>query len=83
VAQGVARKRLRSAGYGARCPEDAACRQSDAPESCHTPESWQRDRRVVFVVLKSGNASYKGEVVCERGAELIPPEHRGFHTRAE
>jgi outer membrane protein OmpA-like peptidoglycan-associated protein len=80
VANGIARERLRSAGYGARCPEDSACRQSDAPDSCHTPESWQRDRRVVFVALQVAKASYKGEVVCARGADLIPPEHRRFHT---
>jgi len=76
---GIARQRLGSAGYGARCPEAAECRQSDAPESCHTPESWQRDRRVVFVVLQVGKAAYAGEVACARGADLIPFGHRRFH----
>jgi outer membrane protein OmpA-like peptidoglycan-associated protein len=78
-ASGVASERLRSAGYGARCPVDPACRQSGAPDSCHSPESWQRDRRVVFLVLKVGNASFQGEVACAQGADLIPPESRSFH----
>jgi outer membrane protein OmpA-like peptidoglycan-associated protein len=80
VASGVARARLHSAGYGSRCPDDTACRGSDAPESCHTSEGWQRDRRVVFLVLKVGKASFRGEVACARGADLIPAEDRRFHV---
>ena len=80
VANGVGRARLHSAGYGSRCPDDAACRQSDAPESCHASENWQRDRRVVFLVLKVGKTPFRGEVACARGANLIPPEDRGFHV---
>jgi outer membrane protein OmpA-like peptidoglycan-associated protein len=79
VAGGVGRERLHSAGYGSRCPEDTACQQSGAPESCHEAENWQRDRRVVFRVLRVKNADFRGEVVCARGADLIPPEDRKFH----
>jgi outer membrane protein OmpA-like peptidoglycan-associated protein len=80
VAKGVERARLHAAGYGSRCPEDSACAQSDAPESCHAAENWQRDRRVVFRVLRVKEASYSGEVVCARGADLIPTEDRKFHV---
>jgi outer membrane protein OmpA-like peptidoglycan-associated protein len=79
VAGGVGRERLHSAGYGSRCPEDTACQQSGAPESCHAAENWQRDRRVVFRVLRVKNAAFRGEVVCARGAHLIPPADRKFH----
>jgi outer membrane protein OmpA-like peptidoglycan-associated protein len=80
VANGVGRERLHSAGYGSRCPEDEACQNAGAPDSCHAAESWQRDRRVVFRVLRVGKASFRGEVVCARGASLIPPEDRRFHA---
>ncbi len=80
VANGVERKRLHSAGYGSQCPKDESCQQSSAPESCHTAESWERDRRVVFRVLEVGKTSFRGEVVCARGAELIPAEDRRFHA---
>lgn len=83
VEKGIAPQRLGRAGYGARCPEAAECRQNDAPESCHTPESWQRDRRVVFLVLQVGKATYEGEVACARGADLIPLPHRRFHKPAQ
>jgi outer membrane protein OmpA-like peptidoglycan-associated protein len=80
VARGVARSRLRSAGYGARCPADPACRATDAPESCHSPERYAADRRVVFMPLKVGTTSFSGEVVCARGADLIPPADKQFHS---
>jgi outer membrane protein OmpA-like peptidoglycan-associated protein len=77
---GVERARLHVAGYGARCPDDPACRQTDAPASCHASVNWQRDRRVVFFVLQSGRAAFHGEVACARGASLIPAEDRSFHA---
>jgi outer membrane protein OmpA-like peptidoglycan-associated protein len=81
VDKGVGRERLHSAGYGARCPDDPACRASDAPASCHDASNWQRDRRVVFLVLQVNKAAYRGEVACARGAELIPPADKRFHKR--
>jgi OmpA-OmpF porin, OOP family len=80
VANGVGRERLHSAGYGSRCPDDKACQQSNAPDSCHASENWQRDRRVVFQVLQVGKTPFRGEIVCARGASLIPPEDRRFHA---
>jgi outer membrane protein OmpA-like peptidoglycan-associated protein len=80
VARGVERSRLRSAGYGARCPADPACRAADAPESCHSPDRYAADRRVVFMPLKVGTTSFSGEVVCARGADLIPPADKQFHS---
>jgi outer membrane protein OmpA-like peptidoglycan-associated protein len=81
VARGVERARLHSAGYGARCPVDVACQSASPPESCHGSDRWQTDRRVVFVPLKVGTTSFSGEVVCARGADLIPPADKPFHTQ--
>ncbi|HEX6276823.1 MAG TPA: OmpA family protein [Polyangiaceae bacterium] len=80
VAAGVARARLRGAGYGARCPADPACASSEAPESCRSPERYASDRRVVFVPLRVGKTELRGEVACARGAELIPPSDGRFHA---
>lgn len=66
VARGVARARLRSAGYGARCPADPACQGDDALASCHTPAAWERDRRVAVLVLRIGETSFRGDVTCPR-----------------
>ncbi len=80
VAAGVMRSRLRSAGFGARCPARTECQQADAPESCHAPDAWQQDRRVVFVPLNVGKTPFRGELVCERAAELLSPADRAFHA---
>jgi outer membrane protein OmpA-like peptidoglycan-associated protein len=80
VSGGIERERLHSAGYGSRCPDDPACQKTDAPESCHASDNWQRDRRVVFLVLQVGKASFRGEVACAKGASLIPPADRRFHA---
>jgi len=80
VANGVARERLHGAGYGARCPADSSCGQRDRPEGCHSATSWERDRRVVFLVLQVGGVSFRGSVVCDRGVDLIPPDDRRFHA---
>jgi outer membrane protein OmpA-like peptidoglycan-associated protein len=82
VQQGVQRARLHSAGFGARCPVDGACRDASAPASCHTPEQWQADRRVVLVPLQIGKASFSGELACANGAALIPTADRAFHRSA-
>ena len=80
VAAGVERERLRSAGYAARCPADPECQGDSAPAGCHDPARWQDDRRVVIMPLRVGEASFQGELVCERAADLIPDEHRRFHV---
>jgi outer membrane protein OmpA-like peptidoglycan-associated protein len=69
VAKGIDRTRLRSAGYGSRCASSGG---SDA-------DSTASDRRVSFVVLRFGTASFSGALTCDRGAELIPPADKQFH----
>ncbi len=76
VSHGVARSRLRSVGYGARCPADAECQMEPAPTTCHQPGSWQRDRRLSFVIIESGSERFGGPVVCARGTSLAPPARR-------
>jgi outer membrane protein OmpA-like peptidoglycan-associated protein len=78
VANGVARTRLRGAGYGSRCPADPACQGAGGPASCHDPSSLQHDRRVAFVVLESGSEQYHGKVACERGMSLAPREDQRY-----
>lgn len=80
VGRGIERARLHAAGYGARCPADPACRSANAADSCHSPDRYASDRRVVFVPLRVGTTSLAGEVVCARGADLIPPADRAFHS---
>lgn len=80
IARGVERKRLHGVGYGARCPADPACSGETPSESCHAPERHAADRRVVFVPLRVGATSLRGEVACARGAELIPAADREFHA---
>jgi outer membrane protein OmpA-like peptidoglycan-associated protein len=80
AARGVERTRLNSAGYGSRCPADPVCGADNAPDSCRSPERYASDRRVVFVPLKVGKTSLAGEVVCARGADLIPAADKGFHA---
>jgi outer membrane protein OmpA-like peptidoglycan-associated protein len=80
TARGVERARLSSAGYGSRCPADPACVGESAQESCRSPERYASDRRVVFVPLRVGTTSFAGEVVCARGADLIPASDKAFHA---
>jgi outer membrane protein OmpA-like peptidoglycan-associated protein len=80
VSLGVARSRLRAAGYGARCPVDPSCAREPSGGPCGSPETWNADRRVVFVPLRVGSVPFKGEVVCPRGVELIPLEDRVFNS---
>jgi outer membrane protein OmpA-like peptidoglycan-associated protein len=78
VAAGVSRNRLRSVGYGASCPADVSCQATPPPASCHQPASWQKSRRVVFLILESGGARFHGQVVCSRGASLVPSEDQQY-----
>jgi outer membrane protein OmpA-like peptidoglycan-associated protein len=78
AAAGVARTRLRSAGYGASCPADVSCQTTPAPASCHQPSAWQKDRRVVLLVLESGSEHFHGRVACDRAASLVPAEDQKY-----
>jgi outer membrane protein OmpA-like peptidoglycan-associated protein len=62
VQRGVARDRLRSAGYGERCPVDPR----------HTPEAWEQNRRVEFKILRTSDGPTGVEVACPAGRDLIP-----------
>ncbi|MEC7522076.1 MAG: OmpA family protein [Myxococcota bacterium] len=62
VQRGVARDRLRSAGYGERCPVDPR----------HNQEAWERNRRVEFKIIRTEDGPTGVEVACPAGRELIP-----------
>ncbi len=62
VQRGVARDRLRSAGYGERCPLDPR----------HNQEAWERNRRVEFKIIRTEDGPTGVEVACPAGREFIP-----------
>lgn len=62
VERGVSRDRVRSAGYGERCPVD--------PKS--NPEAWEKNRRVEFKIIETEAGPTGVEVACPAGEELIP-----------
>ena len=62
VQRGVARDRLRSAGYGERCPVDPRSNQ----------QAWERNRRVEFKILATEDGPTGVEVACPAGRDLIP-----------
>lgn len=62
VQRGVARDRLRSGGYGERCPVD--------PRS--NAEAWERNRRVEFKIVATEDGPTGVEVVCPAGRDLMP-----------
>ena len=64
VQRGVLRGRLRSAGYGERCPVD--------PRS--NAAAWDRNRRVEFKIIATEDGPTGVEVACPAGRSLIPRE---------
>ena len=62
VSRGVSRSRLRSAGYGERCPID--------PRS--TAAAWDQNRRVEFKIIMTSDGPTGVEVACPAGRDLIP-----------
>ncbi len=62
VQRGVARERLRSAGYGERCPADLR----------HNARAWEANRRVLFKILRTDEGPTSVEIACPAGRELIP-----------
>ncbi|MEM7448060.1 MAG: OmpA family protein [Myxococcota bacterium] len=62
VQLGVPRNRLRSAGYGERCPVDMG----------HNRRAWERNRRVEFKIISTVDGPTDVEVACPDGQELIP-----------
>jgi OOP family OmpA-OmpF porin len=62
VQRGVDRRRMRSAGYGERCPIDPS----------HNEPAWEKNRRVEFKILETDQGPTGVEVVCPAGASLTP-----------
>ncbi len=62
VQRGVGRDRMRSAGYGERCPVDPR----------HNQEAWERNRRVEFKIIRTEDGPTGVEVSCPAGRELQP-----------
>ena len=62
VQRGVGRDRLRSGGYGERCPVDPR----------HNQEAWEANRRVEFKIIRTEDGPTGVEVACPAGRELIP-----------
>jgi len=62
VQRGVDRNRMRSGGYGERCPI----------EDSHTESAWEKNRRVEFKILETDQGPTGVEVVCPAGQSLMP-----------
>jgi outer membrane protein OmpA-like peptidoglycan-associated protein len=60
--RGVDLSRLRSAGYGERCPVD----------SNHNAAAWDKNRRVEFKILRTDTGPTGVEVACPAGRDLVP-----------
>ena len=66
VERGIEAGRLSSAGYGERCPVDAG----------HNAAAWARNRRVVFLIVRTSNGPTRVELACPAAQDLIPEEDR-------
>lgn len=62
IQRGVDEKRIRSAGYGERCPVDKASNAA----------AWEKNRRVEFKILVTEDGPTGVEVSCPAGRELVP-----------
>ncbi len=62
IERGVLKSRLRSAGYGERCPVDPK----------HNPSAWEKNRRVEFKIIETDAGPTGVEVTCPRGRSLVP-----------
>ncbi len=62
IERGVLKNRLRSAGYGERCPVDPK----------HNAKAWEKNRRVEFKIIETDAGPTGVEVTCPRGRSLVP-----------
>jgi OOP family OmpA-OmpF porin len=62
IQRGVDDQRIRSAGYGERCPVDSE----------HNGVAWEKNRRVEFKIIRTDQGETGVEVACPAGRELIP-----------
>jgi OmpA-OmpF porin, OOP family len=64
IQRGVDANRLRSAGYGERCPVDPG----------HNAAAWEKNRRVEFKIIRTDTGPTGVEVACPAGKELVPTD---------
>jgi OOP family OmpA-OmpF porin len=64
VQRGVDPGRIRSAGYGERCPVDPG----------HNEVAWEKNRRVEFKILETDQGPTGVEVACPAARSLIPKD---------
>jgi outer membrane protein OmpA-like peptidoglycan-associated protein len=62
--RGVDLNRLRSAGYGERCPVDPG----------HGAAAWDKNRRVEFKIIRTESGPTGVEVACPAGQSLVPKD---------
>ena len=62
--RGVDLSRLRSAGYGERCPVDPG----------HNAVAWDKNRRVEFKIIRTDQGPTGVEVACPAGQALVPKD---------
>lgn len=62
IERGVLKDRLRSGGYGERCPVDPK----------HNAKAWEKNRRVEFKIIETDAGPTGVEVTCPRGRPLVP-----------
>ena len=62
IERGVIKSRLRSGGYGERCPVDPK----------HNATAWEKNRRVEFKIIETDAGPTGVEVTCPRGRSLVP-----------
>ncbi|MGB8330822.1 MAG: OmpA family protein [Polyangiales bacterium] len=62
IERGVIKSRLRSAGYGERCPVDPK----------NNASAWEKNRRVEFKIIETDAGPTGVEVTCPRGRSLVP-----------
>ncbi len=60
--RGVHPDRMRSAGYGERCPLDPR----------HNPQAWDRNRRVEIKILRTTDGPTHADLICPAGRPLTP-----------
>ncbi|MDD9968267.1 MAG: OmpA family protein [Myxococcales bacterium] len=62
IQRGVDAVRIRSAGYGERCPVDTG----------HNAGAWEKNRRVEFKIIRTDMGPTGVEVTCPAGRALMP-----------
>lgn len=64
VSRGIEPDRLVAGGFGEYCPRDPR----------HNPVAWERNRRVVFRIIRTDQGRTPAVSGCRRAAQRIPPD---------